>query len=68
MSADPLFSLAGRRAPVTGASRGIGQTLARGPGRYGTKIVLNGHNPERLAAARAGLEQEGQDAVTAHLT
>ncbi|MCE2577849.1 SDR family oxidoreductase [Gluconacetobacter entanii] len=65
MMDDTLFSLAGRRALVTGASRGIGLTLARGLGRHGAKIVLNGRNPDALEAARAMLENEGLDAVTA---
>ncbi|MBY4640040.1 SDR family oxidoreductase [Gluconacetobacter entanii] len=60
-----LFSLAGRRALVTGASRGIGLTLARGLGRHGAKIVLNGRNPDALEAARTMLENEGLDVVTA---
>ncbi|MBE7619460.1 SDR family oxidoreductase [Komagataeibacter sp. FXV2] len=65
MMDDTLFSLAGRRALVTGASRGIGLTLARGLGRHGAKIVLNGRNPDALEAARAMLENEGLDVVTA---
>ncbi|MCW4592253.1 SDR family oxidoreductase [Gluconacetobacter entanii] len=65
MMDDTLFSLAGRRALVTGASRGIGLTLARGLGRHGAKIVLNGRNPDALEAARTMLENEGLDAVTA---
>ncbi|WP_010509592.1 SDR family oxidoreductase [Komagataeibacter europaeus] len=65
MQDDTLFSLAGRRALVTGASRGIGLTLARGLGRYGAKIVLNGRHPEPLEVARAMLEREGVDAAIA---
>lgn len=68
MLTNTLFSLAGRRALVTGASRGIGLTLARGLGQYGAKIVLNGRNPEQLEAARTMLEHEGLDAAVAPLT
>lgn len=38
MQDDTLFSLAGRRALVTGASRGIGLTLARGLGDMGREL------------------------------
>lgn len=65
MPDNTLFSLTGRRALVTGASRGIGLTLARGLGRFGAKIVLNGRHAEALDATRAMLENEGLDAVTA---
>ncbi|MFO8014159.1 MAG: SDR family oxidoreductase [Phycisphaerae bacterium] len=58
MSAD-LFSLAGRTALVTGSSRGLGRTMARGLGRAGAALVLNGRNEERLAAAVTALAREG---------
>lgn len=75
---DPdLFSLAGKRALVTGSSQGIGLTLARGLARYGAEIVLNGRNAERIRSvqeefARAGFKASveafdvtDQDAVIA---
>jgi len=59
MSDPVLFSLKGRRALITGASRGIGFTLARGLGSFGAEIILNGRQAGALDTARAKLEQEG---------
>jgi gluconate 5-dehydrogenase len=53
------FSLAGRRALVTGSSRGIGLALARGLGEAGASLVLNARDEERLTAAGAGLRATG---------
>jgi gluconate 5-dehydrogenase len=50
-----LFDLSGRRALVTGSSRGIGATLAAGLADAGAEVVLHGHDPDRLAKARDGL-------------
>ncbi|MSU54181.1 MAG: SDR family oxidoreductase [Opitutaceae bacterium] len=54
-----LFSLAGRRALVTGSGQGIGLTLARGLAAAGASLVLNDCDPARLAAAVAQLRAEG---------
>jgi len=48
---NPLFDLSGRLALVTGASQGIGLALARGLAEAGARVVLNGRDRERLAAA-----------------
>ncbi len=61
---DGLFDLTGRIALVTGSSRGIGLTLARGLGRAGAEVVLNGTQPEALTAAAADLQAAG---VRAHV-
>ncbi|RAN74052.1 gluconate 5-dehydrogenase [Bacillus sp. SRB_336] len=50
-----LFDLSGRVALVTGSSRGIGNSLARGLAEAGATVVLNGLNAERLAAAEAAM-------------
>lgn len=54
-----LFSLAGRRALVTGSSQGIGFALARGLAQAGAELVLNGRDAGKLAAAAATLREEG---------
>ncbi len=59
MSDPSLFSLHGKRALITGASRGIGFTLAQGLGSFGAEIILNGRNAAHLDSARARLEAEG---------
>ncbi|MBV7395493.1 SDR family oxidoreductase [Mameliella sediminis] len=54
-----LFSLAGRRALVTGSSQGIGFALARGLYEAGAEIVLNGRDTGKLAQAADTLRAEG---------
>jgi gluconate 5-dehydrogenase len=54
-----LFDLGGRTALVTGSSRGIGFTLARGLGRAGARIVINGRDEDRVIAAAAKLRADG---------
>jgi gluconate 5-dehydrogenase len=46
-----MFDLSGRRALITGSSQGIGLALARGLAEAGAAVVLNGRDPEKLAAA-----------------
>ncbi|OQO94815.1 gluconate 5-dehydrogenase [Saccharomonospora piscinae] len=55
-----LFDLSGRVALVTGSSRGIGRTIAAGLARAGATVVLNGRDPERLAATRAELDCDSE--------
>ena len=56
---NPLFSLAGRTALVTGSSRGLGLAIATGLAEAGAAIVLNGVNQERLQESLAVLEGRG---------
>ena len=58
MSTSP-FDLSGRIALVTGSSRGIGLALARALGDAGASLVLNARDGVVLAAAAAGLRNEG---------
>ncbi len=53
------FSLAGRRALVTGGGSGLGLAIARGLGRAGASVLLNGRNRARLDAAAAALASDG---------
>ena len=53
-----LFDVAGRVALVTGSSRGIGRALAGGLAGAGATVVLNGRDPDAVAAAREALAQE----------
>lgn len=56
------FSLAGKVALVTGASAGIGFSMAVAYGKAGAKIAFNGHNPERLAKAQEKYKELGVEA------
>jgi gluconate 5-dehydrogenase len=54
-----LFDLSGRLALVTGSSDGIGFALAAGLGGAGARIVLNGRDEGKLAAAAQRLKDRG---------
>ncbi|MBE7184815.1 MAG: glucose 1-dehydrogenase [Methylobacterium mesophilicum] len=54
-----LFDLSGRTALVTGSSQGIGLALARGLGRAGARVVLNGRDEAKLAEAVDTLKADG---------
>jgi gluconate 5-dehydrogenase len=60
-----LFDLTGRVALVTGSSRGIGLTLARGLAQAGATIVLNGVDVARLERAVADCRAAGYAAHAA---
>jgi gluconate 5-dehydrogenase len=66
--AHSLFDLDGRRALVTGSSQGIGLALVRGLAEAGASVVLNGRDPQKLAAAAAEIPGAAQLAfdVTDH--
>ncbi|MEM7317984.1 MAG: SDR family oxidoreductase [Pseudomonadota bacterium] len=54
-----IFSLAGRRALITGSSQGIGYALAGGLAEAGAEIVLNGRDTAKLDAAAQRLRAQG---------
>lgn len=54
-----LFSLEGRSILVTGASRGLGLTLARGLAEAGAHIILNATNADLLEERRREFEARG---------
>ncbi|MEM7461340.1 MAG: SDR family oxidoreductase [Pseudomonadota bacterium] len=57
-----LFDLSGRRALITGSSKGIGFAYATGMAEAGCEIVLNGRNEEVLEHARSRLSEDGHSA------
>jgi len=52
------LNLTGKRALVTGASRGLGYAVALGLAREGADIALNSRNPEKLKAAAQAIAKE----------
>jgi NAD(P)-dependent dehydrogenase (short-subunit alcohol dehydrogenase family) len=64
MTADnPSFSLAGRKALVTGASRGIGQALAIGLARAGADVAVAARDAGSLAATVDAIRASGRTAL-----
>ncbi|MDP4290152.1 MAG: gluconate 5-dehydrogenase [Bacteroidota bacterium] len=54
-----LFDLTGKVALVTGATHGLGMSMAIGLASQGAKIVVNDINPEKLASAKAAYAEAG---------
>lgn len=52
------FRLDGRTALITGSSGGIGLALARALAQAGARVILNGRQAEKLAAAAQALREE----------
>lgn len=68
MTTHDLFNIAGKVAIVTGASRGIGQSIAEVFAQAGAKVVLASRKQEDLDKVVAGIRAAGGDAlaVAAH--
>jgi len=60
-----LFDLTGRTALITGASRGIGHSLAEALAAAGARVILNGRTAASLEAAAAKLIATGARADVA---
>ena len=52
----PLFSLAGRTALITGAARGLGAAMAEALGRAGAHVYLNDIQEASLSARCASMK------------
>ena len=62
------FTLEGKTVFVTGASSGIGNSIAITCSKMGAKVVISGRNKERLEMTRVEMLGEGHEALTANLT
>src|ERR1700691_2077944 len=58
-----LFSLKGKVALLTGASRGIGLSIATEMARAGARVVLSSDMPAACAEAAAALRNQGMDVI-----
>ena len=57
-----MFSLTGKRALVTGASRGLGREMAGALAQAGAHVVVNGRHEETLKTAVREMEEAGGSA------
>lgn len=58
-----LFSLKGKVAIVTGSSKGIGESMARGLAEYGAQVVVSSRKQEAVDAVAAAFRADGLDAT-----
>ncbi|MCB1807187.1 MAG: glucose 1-dehydrogenase, partial [Candidatus Competibacteraceae bacterium] len=63
----PTFSLQGRKALVTGASRGIGQALAQGLAHAGADVAVAARNEQDLQASLTAIRALGRKGVALSL-
>lgn len=57
-----LFNLEGKRALVTGSTRGLGMAMAKGLAEAGAKLIVNGTTPSRMETALEVYNNEGYQA------
>ncbi len=57
------FSLSGKVALVTGASRGIGESIARLFAQQGAKVIISSRKQEACEAVAASIRENGGDAI-----
>lgn len=62
------FTLEGKTILVTGASAGIGKSIAVSCSRMGAKLVITGRNRERLEETKVEMFGEGHTAIPVDLT
>ena len=63
MDANQIFSLQNKVALITGASKGIGESIARFFAACGAKVVINSRKQEDLDAVAADIRAHGGDCV-----
>jgi len=58
-----LFDLEGKVAIVTGASKGIGESMARGLAEYGAKVIVSSRKQDAVDAVAASFKADGLEAT-----
>lgn len=59
----PLFNLDGKVALVTGASKGIGEAMARGLAEFGARVVVNSRNQAAVDVVAEAFKKDGLEAT-----
>ncbi len=59
----PLFQLDGKIALITGASKGIGEAMARGLAEFGASVVVSSRKQEAVDAVADSLKADGLEAT-----
>lgn len=59
----PLFRLDGKVALITGASKGIGEAMARGLAEFGAKVVLSSRKQDAIDAVAEEFKDNGLEAT-----
>lgn len=67
MTKNALFSLKGKKILITGASSGIGSSVAKLASQQGGACIINGRNEERLNQTLNSLKGEGHIAIVSDL-
>ncbi len=58
-----LFNLEGKVAIITGASKGIGEAMARGLAEHGASVVISSRKQEAVEEVAEGFKSDGLEAV-----